>query len=84
MAALVPPNRVKEFGFPRNYSNRHAQRLEADGILPRRVPISRNQYAYVADELMERGKAYVEALIARRDAKPKAKPLFPRNAEAAA
>jgi hypothetical protein len=79
MAVLVPPDRLTDYGYPRNYSNRHRLRLEGsleDGAaLPYRVPVDANHHAYVESELIAHRKAYVEALIAKRDAKPKAKPL---------
>jgi hypothetical protein len=77
MPLLVPPDRLTEYGYPRNYSNRHRRRLEDIGLLSPRVPLNHNQHAYVDSELKESAKAYAEAMIAKRDAKPKAKPLFP-------
>jgi prophage regulatory protein len=51
-------------------------------VPPARVAINPIQHGYVDDELTERGQAYVQSLIAKRDAKPKAKPLFPQRAGA--
>jgi hypothetical protein len=70
MAVLVPSHELPKYGFP-NYSNRHRWRLEKIGVLPPRVAISRNRSAYVEAELIAYGKAFVDALIAKRDAKRK-------------
>jgi hypothetical protein len=74
MTVLVSPDRLPDYGYPRKYSNRHRQRLEKRGVLPQRVPINANRHAYIEEELIAHCKAYVEALIAKRDAKRSAPP----------
>jgi prophage regulatory protein len=49
-------------GIP--YSKPHLWRKEKDGTFPKRVPVGAGRYAYVESEV----DAYVEALIAARDA----------------
>jgi hypothetical protein len=78
MDALVSPDDITKYGFPK-YSNRHRRRLEERGVLPRRVPINANHHAYLESELLAHAKTHIDALIAKRDAGAKAKPLFPQR-----
>lgn len=59
---LIPYESLAPKGVP--YSKVHLWRLEKQGKFPKRVPIGAGRYAYVESEI----NAYVEALIAARDA----------------
>jgi predicted HD phosphohydrolase len=63
MKTLVSPDQLPAYGFPR-YSNRHRKRLEDQGVLPPRVPITYHRHAYVEEELQQKAKD----AIAKRDA----------------
>ena len=63
MRVLVPPADLPKYGFPQ-YSNRHRKRLEDQGVLPPRVPITYHRHAYVEEELQQKAKD----AIAKRDA----------------
>ena len=70
---LIPPERLPDYGIPL-YCNRHRQRLEAEGLHPKRVQINAKRYAYVKAEVI----AHAKALIAARDngTSPKFKPTL--------
>jgi prophage regulatory protein len=59
---LIPYCDLRAKGVP--YSKPHLWRLERAGKFPKRVPIGASRYGYVESEI----DAYVEALIAARDA----------------
>jgi prophage regulatory protein len=63
MKNLIPYRDLKAKGVP--FSKPHLWRLEKAGKFPKRVPISASRYAYVEEEI----DAFVDALIAARDAK---------------
>lgn len=63
MSTLIRHDDLKSKGIC--YSKPHLWRLERAGKFPKRVPIGANRYAYVAAEI----DAYVDSLIAARDAK---------------
>jgi prophage regulatory protein len=59
---LIPYDALKDKGIA--YSKPQLWRLERAGKFPRRVPIGAARYAYVEAEI----DAYIEKLIAERDA----------------
>lgn len=61
-ARLISHDDLKPKGI--SYSKPHLWRLERQGVFPKRVPIGPGRYAYVQAEI----DAYIEDLIARRDA----------------